>query len=148
MTKRDTIFHHENINKKELWQIAPNHSSDINFKDFIKLYKNYTKEPFSFLVNDTTSASDNSLTCWLLMTSNLIITKRIYRYQFRCNYLKNQRYFQLFHCIFRICIKFWTFWQNIESYSLTISEIIDSKRHGYLNAERVLFLKTLRHSTG
>ena len=30
-------------NKKELQQIAPNHSSDIDFKDFMKLCKYYTK---------------------------------------------------------------------------------------------------------
>ena len=41
-------------NKRELQQIASNHSSDIDFKDFMKLYKDYTKEPYSFLVNDTT----------------------------------------------------------------------------------------------
>ena len=46
-------------NKKELQQIASNHSSDIDFKDFMKLYKDYTKEPFSFLVNDTILSSDN-----------------------------------------------------------------------------------------
>ena len=40
-------------NKRELQQIALNHSSDINFKDFTKIYKKYTKEPYSFLVNDT-----------------------------------------------------------------------------------------------
>ena len=39
-------------NKRELQQIASNHSSDIDFKDFMKLYKDYTKEPYSFLVND------------------------------------------------------------------------------------------------
>ena len=39
-------------NKRELQQIASNHSSDIDFKDFTKLYKDYTKEPYSFLVND------------------------------------------------------------------------------------------------
>ena len=33
--------------KRELERIASNHSSDIDFKDFIKLYKDYTKEPFS-----------------------------------------------------------------------------------------------------
>ena len=48
-------------NKRELQQIASNHSSDIDFKDFMKLYKDYTKEPYSFLVNDTTLSSDNSL---------------------------------------------------------------------------------------
>ena len=33
-------------NKRELQQIASNHSSDIDFKDFMKLYKEYTKEPY------------------------------------------------------------------------------------------------------
>ena len=48
-------------NKIALQQIASNHSSDNEFKDFMKLYKNYTKETFSFLVNDTTLPLDNSL---------------------------------------------------------------------------------------
>ena len=45
-------------NKRELQQIALNHSSDI---DFMNIYKKYTKEPYSFLVNDTTLPSDNPL---------------------------------------------------------------------------------------
>ena len=44
--------------KREFQQIASNHSSHIKFKDFMKLYKNYTKEPFSFLVNNTTLTSN------------------------------------------------------------------------------------------
>ena len=48
-------------NKRELQQTALNHSSDIDFKDFINIYKKPTKEPYSFLVNDTTLASDNPL---------------------------------------------------------------------------------------
>ena len=32
-------------NKRELQKIASSHSSDINFKDFMKLYKEYTREP-------------------------------------------------------------------------------------------------------
>ena len=48
-------------NKKELQQTASNHSSDIEFKYFMKLYKDYTKEPFSLLVNDFTLPSDNPL---------------------------------------------------------------------------------------
>ena len=40
------------LNKRELQQIASSHSSDIDFKDFMKLYKDYTKEPHSFLVNE------------------------------------------------------------------------------------------------
>ena len=38
-------------NKRELQQIAWNHWSDIEFKDFMKPYKDYTKELFSFLVS-------------------------------------------------------------------------------------------------
>ena len=48
-------------NEKELQQIDSHHSSDIDFKDFMKLYKNYTKEPYSFVVNNTTLSSDNPL---------------------------------------------------------------------------------------
>ena len=48
-------------NKRDLQQIALNHSSDIDFKDFIKIYKKYTAEPYSFLVNDTILPSDDSL---------------------------------------------------------------------------------------
>ena len=48
-------------NKRELQQIATNHSSDIDFKDFINIYKKCTDEPYSFLVNDTKLLSDNPL---------------------------------------------------------------------------------------
>ena len=33
------------LNKRELQLIALNHSSDIDFKDFMKIYKECTKEP-------------------------------------------------------------------------------------------------------
>ena len=48
-------------NKRELQQIALNRSSDIDFEDSIKIYKKYTVEPYSFLVNNTTLPSDNPL---------------------------------------------------------------------------------------
>ena len=48
-------------NKRKLQQIALNHLSDINIKDFIKIYKKCTAEPYLFLVNDATLASDNPL---------------------------------------------------------------------------------------
>ena len=35
-------------NKRELQEIALNHSSDIDFKGFIKIYKKCTAEPYSF----------------------------------------------------------------------------------------------------
>ena len=46
-------------NKRELQQIALNHLSDINSEDFIKIYKKWTAEPYSFLVNDAMLPSDH-----------------------------------------------------------------------------------------
>ena len=48
-------------NKREFQQIAFNHSSGIDFKDFINLYKKCTAKPYSFLVINATLASDNPL---------------------------------------------------------------------------------------
>ena len=48
-------------NKRVLQQIAFNHSSDIDFQDFMNLYKKSTAKPHSYLVIDTTLSSDNSL---------------------------------------------------------------------------------------
>ena len=46
-------------NKKELQNIAINHSADIDFKDFIKIYKECIKEPYNVLTIDTTLPSSN-----------------------------------------------------------------------------------------
>ena len=47
-------------NKRELQQFAFNHSSDIDFEDFMNLYKKFIEKIYSFSVIDTTVASDNS----------------------------------------------------------------------------------------
>ena len=47
--------------KGELKQIASLHSSEIDYKDFMKLCKDYTEELDSFLVNDTTLVSESPL---------------------------------------------------------------------------------------
>ena len=49
------------LNKEELQQIESNHLSNIEFKSFMKLYKDYTNKSFSFSVNNTTLSSDNHL---------------------------------------------------------------------------------------
>ena len=46
--------------KIDLQQISFNHSSDIDFQDFMNLFKKFTTKPFYFLLIDTTLASDNS----------------------------------------------------------------------------------------
>ena len=48
-------------NKRELQQLAISHSSDMDFKDFIRIYKKCTDKAYSFLVNDITLASDDRL---------------------------------------------------------------------------------------
>ena len=48
-------------NKRELQQIVINHSSDINTKDFINIYKKCAEKLYSFLVIHTTLLSNNPL---------------------------------------------------------------------------------------
>ena len=45
-------------NKRELQNIAINHSADIDYKDFVNIYRNCTKEPYNFLTIDTTQPID------------------------------------------------------------------------------------------
>ena len=47
-------------NKRELQQIAINHSADTDYEDFMKVYRNCTKEPFFFTI-DTTLPADNPM---------------------------------------------------------------------------------------
>ena len=48
-------------NKRELQQIAINHSSDISTNDFANIYRKYTDELYSFLVIDTMLSLNNPL---------------------------------------------------------------------------------------
>ena len=48
-------------NKRELQNIAINHSADIDYKDFVKIYREYKKEPYYFLTIDTTLPASNPL---------------------------------------------------------------------------------------
>ena len=46
-------------NKRQLQNIAIDHSADTDYKDFLKIYRNCTKEPYSFLTIDTKLPADN-----------------------------------------------------------------------------------------
>ena len=48
-------------NRRELQNIAFNRSADIDSKDFMKIYRECTKEPYSFLTIDTTLPLSNPL---------------------------------------------------------------------------------------
>ena len=41
-------------NERELQNIAINHSADIDYKDFVKMHRDCTKNPNNFLTIDTT----------------------------------------------------------------------------------------------
>ena len=43
--------------RKEFQNIAQENSGDIDFKDFLKIYKDYTSEPYSYMIIDTTVPS-------------------------------------------------------------------------------------------
>ena len=45
-------------NKRELQNITINHSADIDYKDFIKIYRDFTKDSTNFLTIDTTQPVD------------------------------------------------------------------------------------------
>ena len=48
-------------NRIKLKNIATDHSADIDYKEFIKIYRECTKEPYTFLTIDTTLPSTNPL---------------------------------------------------------------------------------------
>ena len=48
-------------NRKELQNIAINHSADIDYNDFMRIYKECKREAYSFLTTDTTLSTVDRL---------------------------------------------------------------------------------------
>ena len=48
-------------NKRGLQNIAINHAADIDYKYFLKIYRECTRKPFNFLTIDTTLPASNPL---------------------------------------------------------------------------------------
>ena len=48
------------IHNRELQNITTNHSDDIDYKDFMKIYRKCTSKPYSFLTIDSTLPAHNS----------------------------------------------------------------------------------------
>ena len=48
-------------NRKELQNIAINHSADIDYNDFVKVYREYARKSYSFLTIDTTFPTSDLL---------------------------------------------------------------------------------------
>ena len=48
-------------NERELQNIAINHSVDIDYNNFVKIYRECTREPYSFMTIKTTLPANDSL---------------------------------------------------------------------------------------
>ena len=48
-------------NERELQNIAINHSADIDYEDFIKIYRECTKQPYNVLTIDATLPASDPL---------------------------------------------------------------------------------------
>ena len=47
--------------KRELQYIAINHSADIDYQDFMKIFRECTREPYNFLTINTKLPASNRL---------------------------------------------------------------------------------------
>ena len=73
------------------------------------------------------------------MTSIPAVIWRNYRNNFKRHYVRTKRLFLDF------LLHFWSVHQKKDDYpSLIISEIIDTKKRGYLNVSKVLLRNTIR----
>ena len=61
------------------------------------------------------------------------VIETIYSSHFRCDYLRNKKYFWIFLCIFEIYIKFWTFLKKEQPHRWFISEIKDAEKAFKIN---------------
>ena len=62
-------------NKRELRNIAANHSADIDYNNFVKIYRECTKEPYFFLTIDPTLPVSDFLTftkCSFLLVKMIV----------------------------------------------------------------------------
>ena len=48
-------------NKRDVQNIAINHSADIDYKDIMNIYRKFTSKPYYFFTIDTTLPANNSL---------------------------------------------------------------------------------------
>ena len=102
--------------------IRPFHQSGSNW-----VRKSYFESSLKF--------QDCLLTGWLPNTSILVVIERIYRCQFKSNYLKNHKLFPEFFLAFlESTLNFQCSEKNNEPHRSNISEVIDSERCAYLNA--------------
>ena len=57
-----------------------------------------------------------------------VISRDYWKPTIQMHLSQKQNIFSIFLCIFRICLKFWTFWKKDDAHSLCISEITDHEK--------------------
>ena len=95
-------------NKRELENIAINHSADIDYQDFIKIYRECTKEQYNFLTIDTTLPVSDRLRFFKKIISFLRIKMTITN-QIKIlgkKVLQNEAHYDLDRKAANICIVF------------------------------------------
>ena len=93
----------ENFRKQQSQKLLK--SAEEYFYSTFSLFR--ANQVKSFLVtSEILGLLVNTLTAKYKYSQILKVIVRIYRYQFKGNYLKNQKRFVLFYCIFGIYIKF------------------------------------------
>ena len=58
--KFNTLFHCKNQQQKRITKYC-NHSADIGYNNFGRIYREYTRKPYSFLTIDTTLPASDPL---------------------------------------------------------------------------------------
>ena len=56
---------------------------------------------------------------------------------------ESERFFWIFYCVCKICVKFGVFGTKIQSHSLSITENINCEKGTYLNVQKAIFHPTL-----
>ena len=73
------------------------------------------------------------ITRWLPATNTLVVIERIYRYQFKSNYLKNHGLLTALFMNFRYLHEISNVLKKNELHTSSISELVESERCAYLN---------------
>ena len=78
------------------------------------------------------------------MTSIPAATSRVYRSNFKRHYLRKKDFFWFFIAFLKCAWNLEPFLKNDKYPSLTVSEVIDAERRGYLHVQKFLLQNTIR----
>ena len=138
----------QNIIRQSMCWRVPKHWTNMQKRIFTQCFVKFNlghagKRCFYSYLKSQDCMLNHCLTMLAILT---IITYNMTR-NWNAFILKTKNFPEKFHFIFRIYMKFATFWTKSWAKSLSVFEIIHSKKRGYLNAYEVLFQNILRRWT-